>query len=93
MYERIYRGKLYRFLDFNGAEITLKEQKLRLTRPDQLNDPLDCSYYIIKDAVKENIFHALAKAKNISESSEIKDFVEWHLKLVEGNDYLVNLSK
>lgn len=92
MNERIYIGKLYRFLDFKGAEITLKEQKLRLTRPDLLNDPLDCSFLIIKDAFLQFMFNDIAN-KNIIDKTKGNKFVEKHLELVKGEDYQLEGNK
>jgi len=38
-----YKGKAYRFLSFDGLFQTIIDQRLRYTRVDQLNDPLDNS--------------------------------------------------
>lgn len=42
-----YNKKAYRFLSFDGLENTLKFNKLRLSRADQFNDPLDNSPFLM----------------------------------------------
>ncbi len=42
-----YNNKAYRFISFEGLENTLKFKKLRLSRADQFNDPLDNSPFLM----------------------------------------------
>lgn len=42
-----YNNKAYRFISFEGLENTLRFKKLRLSRADQFNDPLDNSPFLM----------------------------------------------
>jgi len=42
-----YHGKAYRFLSYEGLFKTVESEKLRFTRVDSFNDPLDNSPYLI----------------------------------------------
>jgi hypothetical protein len=41
-----YKGKAYRFISIEAFKATINSNFLRFTRPDQFNDPLDCSPYL-----------------------------------------------
>ncbi|MHA7943279.1 DUF2971 domain-containing protein [Formosa sp. 3Alg 14/1] len=62
-----YKNKAYRFISFEGIINTLNSRKLRFSRVNQFNDPLDNSPYLMDLDWKQYILMGYKKVKSITE--------------------------